>query len=71
MIEHDRKILTEDLVLRKAEDSDLDDIFRNIWSDEKIAETMLWEATKTREEAVQRMEKTKAYQSDNDAFSSV
>lgn len=68
MIEHDRKILTEDLVLRKAEDSDLDDIFRNIWSDEKIAETMLWEATKTREEAVQRMEKTKAYQSDNDAF---
>ena len=65
------KILMEDLVLRKAEDSDLDDIFRNIWSDEKIAETMLWKVTRTREEALERMERTKAYQSDNDAFSSV
>ena len=62
------ELITENLILRKAKDSDLESILTGVWSDEKIARTMLWKPTKTEEEAMERMERTIAYQADNHAF---
>lgn len=62
------KIETKNLILRKAKKEDLDKIWNNIWKDEKIAETMLWEPTRTYEEALQRLDRTINYQSENYAY---
>ena len=62
------RIETNNLIIRKAEESDLGMIWRNIWSDDEIARTMLWKPTHTEEDAMSRMERTKAIQKDNDAF---
>ena len=59
---------TERLVLRKAVDSDLNSIYRNVWSDESLSEYMLWEPTRTLDEAAERLERTIRYQSNNDAW---
>ena len=61
-------LITENLVLRKAKKSDLENIWKNIWNDEEIAETMLWKTTTTYEEAVERLNRTIKYQSDNYAY---
>ena len=62
------RIETERLVLRKAEDRDLDLIWKRVWRDERLAATMLWTPTPTREEAQARLERTIAYQRDNYAY---
>ncbi|MBR6505156.1 MAG: GNAT family N-acetyltransferase [Clostridia bacterium] len=62
------KLITEHLILRKARETDLEKIWNNIWRDEKIAETMLWETTKTYEEAVDRLNRTIKYQTENFAY---
>ena len=62
------ELISENLRLRKANESDLDSIFTNIWSDEIIAGTRLWKPTETRKEAEERMAKTMVYQAENDAF---
>lgn len=49
---------TPRLVLRKAREDDLEAIWRNVWSDDSIARNMLWQPTRTREEAVERLERT-------------
>ena len=59
---------TEHLVLRKAKESDLEAIWKNIWSQENIANMMLWEVTPTLEEAKDRLQRTMNYQSEHDAF---
>ena len=59
---------TARLVLRKAEDRDLDLIWKRVWRDERLAATMLWTPTPTREEAEARLERTIAYQRDNYAY---
>lgn len=59
---------TKNLILRKAKIEDLEDIYYNIWNDEEIANNMLWPVTKTKVEAVKRMERTIAYQKDNFAY---
>ncbi len=59
------RVETPRLILRKAADADLDAVWRNVWSDEALAEMMLWTPTPTREEAVKRLERTKAYQAEN------
>ena len=61
-------LITENLILRKAKLTDLDMIWNNIWKDEKIAETMLWEVTKTYEEASNRLDRTIKYQANNYAY---
>ena len=38
---------TARLVLRKAEDRDLDLIWKRVWRDERLAATMLWTPTPT------------------------
>lgn len=62
------RLETPRLVLRKARDEDLDFIWRNVWQDETLAETMLWQPTHTREDAVLRMEKTRALQAEHFAY---
>ena len=70
------RIETKNLVLRKAKESDLDAIYRNIWSDSSVAETMMWKPTENYKEAVRlfgkeavdRMKRTMVYQSQYPAF---
>jgi len=62
------RIETERLVLRKAADKDLDLIWRRVWRNECLAAMMLWTPTTTREEAALRLERTKAYQAENEGF---
>lgn len=52
------RIETKRLILRKARKDDLETIWRNVWNDERIARTMLWEPAKSREQAIERMNKT-------------
>lgn len=58
----------EDIILRKAKESDLQTIWNNVWKDEEIAKFMLWIPTKTEEEAVMRMKRTINYQSKVPAY---
>ena len=62
------RLETPRLVLRKARESDLEAIWRSVWSDGRLAGTMLWAPTATPEEARSRMARTLAYQAKNDAF---
>ena len=62
------RIETPRLILRKARPDDLDAIWRNVWRDEAIARWMLWEPTRTREDAEARMARTIAYQQTGNAF---
>lgn len=62
------KLITKNLILRKAQTEDLEQIWNNIWKDETIAKTMLWQPTKTKEEAIDRMKKTIEYQNNNYAY---
>lgn len=61
-------IETEHLLLRKAREEDLESIWKNIWSQEEIANMMLWEVTSTLEEAKDRMQRTINYQKENYAY---
>lgn len=62
-LEKYNRLETARLVLRKARKSDLDAIWHNVWSDAQVAQTMLWQPTLTREEALRRMERTISLQS--------
>jgi len=62
------KIETEHLILRKAEEKDLEQIWHNIWEDESIAKMMLWKPTHTYEEAKDRLRKTIEYQKNTHAY---
>lgn len=52
------RLETPRLVLRKARADDLDAIWRNVWSDDGIAASMLWQPTHSREEAASRLART-------------
>lgn len=58
----------KNLILRKAKPSDLEAIYTNVWSDEEIAKTMLWEPTRSLEDAVSRLERTIKFHSLYDAY---
>ena len=62
------QIETERLRLRKARESDLEAIFRNVWSDAELCRYMLWDQTQTEEEAKNRLERTILYQKDQPAY---
>ena len=59
---------TEHLILRKAKDSDLENIWKNIWSDGEISKTMLWQVNETLEDARDRLQRTMEYQKDHYAY---
>ncbi len=62
------ELTTRDLIIRKAEQGDLKAIWKNVWSDERIAAWMYWPATLSEEEAEDRLERSIRYQQDHDAF---
>ena len=59
------RIETKHLILRKAKDTDLLQIWHNVWEDTRLAKTMLWKPTLTLVDAKARLERTKAYQSEH------
>ena len=58
----------EHLILRKARREDTDTIWKNVWSQKELAETMLWTVTETYEEAEKRMERTMRFQALFDGY---
>lgn len=62
------RLETEHLILRKAKESDLHNIWNNVWKNENIAATMLWEPTLTLEDAKERLRRTICFQQTFDAF---
>ncbi len=58
-------IETDELVLKKAKEKDLTEIYRNLWSREESARYMLWDVTTSEEEAAERMRRTIAFQRAN------
>ena len=62
------KIETKDLVLKKASMDDLNDMYKNIWSQEESAKYMLWIPTKNIEEAEDRLKRTIEFQKDKFAY---
>ena len=58
----------ERLLIRKARKSDLDSIFRNIYSDEVLLETMFLDITKNKEEAGLRLARAMEFQKDKPLF---
>ncbi|MGX8692204.1 MAG: GNAT family N-acetyltransferase [Clostridia bacterium] len=63
-----KRIETERLILRKAEDRDLELIWNRVWRDGRLAVMMLWTPTPTRAEAEDRLARTKAFQAKYHAF---
>lgn len=59
---------TPNLILRKARRDDVDAIWKNVWCDDEISKWMIWQTTRTREEAEARIERTIKYQSENYAY---
>ena len=53
---------TKDLILRKAVLDDWQDLYQNIWSQPESAKYMVWNVTTSKEAAIERMERTVAYQ---------
>ena len=62
------EITTERLILRKARESDLESIWKNVWCDPSIARNMMWKVTETRQEAIERLQKTIEYQQNQPAY---
>ena len=61
-------IETKDLILRKAQFEDWKDLYRNATSREETARYMLWQVTRSEEEAMERMRRTIQFQSEHDAW---
>ena len=59
---------TNRLLLRKSRKQDLENIYNNIWSSKEVSKSMLWDYTKTIEEAELRLNKTITYQKYNYAY---
>lgn len=59
---------TEHLLLRKAKESDLNAIWKNVWADDSLAEMMLWKPTHSYEDAKNRVDRSVAFQAEHDAF---
>lgn len=59
---------TRDLILKKPEFEDWRDIYRNLWSREESARYMLWNVTRSEEDAKRRMERTIAFQAEHTAW---
>ena len=56
------------VILRKAQEKDLDSMWNKVWQDKELAKYMLWKPVENYEEAKIRLEKTIEYQKSNLAF---
>lgn len=61
-------LATERLILEKAKESDWAAMLKNVWSRPECARYMLWNVTKTPEEARARMRRTIAFQKEHDTY---
>lgn len=61
-------IETKDLILKKASMDDVNDMYINIWSEDKSAKYMLWVPANNIEEAKDKMIKTIEFQKDKIAY---
>lgn len=59
---------TGDLIIKKAEFSDWQDIYRNLWCHADSAKYMLWQPTDSETDAMERMRRTLAYQKEHFAW---
>ena len=62
------KIITSNLILRKATKNDLNEIYNNVWKHKELAKYMLWKPTDNIDEAKDRLDRTINYQANYDAF---
>ena len=67
-MEYTKQIETQDLILGKAKQEDLESIFNNYWCSEKTAKYMLWVPQKNLQEAQDRLDRTIKFQKDHLAF---
>ena len=58
----ERGIEMEDVYLKKADPGDWQEIWHNLWCRPECARYMLWNVTRSEEDALARMERTIAYQ---------
>ena len=61
-------IETKDLVLDKGKLEDYLDMYENVWSRKECSQYMFWDITKNREDALDRMRRTIAFQSQHDVY---
>lgn len=62
------RIETKDLILNKPKFAHWRQLYENIWSKPESAQYMLWDVTETEKAAQERMERTIAFQKENDAW---
>ena len=68
IIDKDNKVIyieNKNIILRKATLDDLNDLYKNIWSDEDMAKYMLWQVSSDISSAKDRLIRTINYQKDN------
>ena len=58
-------LTTPRLILKKADASDLPDIYHNLWRHAESARYMLWEATRSTAEAEDRLRRSIAFQKEH------
>ena len=58
-------IETKDLILKKAKEEDWEKIYKNLWCHKESAKYMLWDVTTSEVEAIDRMQRTVAFQKVN------
>ena len=56
------RLETRDLILKKAEYADWSAIYHNLWRHEESAKYMLWNVTRSEEEAKKRMDRTVSFE---------
>lgn len=61
-------LIGKDIILRKANINDLNNIYNNVWKDETIFKYMNYSSTKTLEEAKIRLDKSIEFQKNNYAY---
>lgn len=59
---HDFCLETKDLLLKKAVQEDWSEIYQNLWRHAESAAHMVWEVTRSEQEAMERMKRTVAFQ---------
>ena len=64
----EQQIETKDLILKKAELKDLENIYKNFYSENETAKFMLWKPCESLEEAKVFLEKAIRFQKDKPAF---
>lgn len=62
MLDPHARLETKDLILRKPDFADWQDLYRNLWSREESARFMFWEVTRSEANAKDRMRRTIRYQ---------